>query len=123
MFTIRNSTFETNSSSTHSIVIGTEKQFEDWRAGTLLYKHYAWSYDKLEKGFYTLEELKQYLIDDGEYTKVDIEAMDQDELLDILREDDIVDYDNWYENLEHDTHTYTTASGEKIVIECAYGYD
>lgn len=38
---IRRNVFETNSSSTHSLSICTEQEFEDWKAGKLLYDRWG----------------------------------------------------------------------------------
>lgn len=76
----------------------------------------------MSKGFYTIDELKQNLIAKGEYTEAELSEMDEDDLLQVLRDDSCYDYDSWYEELEHDTTTYTTPNGENIIIECAYGY-
>lgn len=123
MLTIRNNTFETNSSSTHSIVIGTEDQFNQWSNGQVFYKSYAWSSDTLKQGFYTKEELIEDYVNKGDYTREELINMDEDEFIYLLNEDDIYDRDGWRSYLEHDVTTYTTPGGEKIIIECAYGYD
>ena len=51
MITIRNGTFETNSSSTHSIVIAMKKQFNDWISGNCFYLMYTKFSKDMEKGF------------------------------------------------------------------------
>jgi hypothetical protein len=40
MINVRGGTFETNSSSTHSIVICSKKQFDDWKSGKVLFDPY-----------------------------------------------------------------------------------
>ena len=39
MIKIRNNTFETNSSSTHTMVIGPKSQIEEWMKGKLVYDY------------------------------------------------------------------------------------
>ena len=52
---IRFGTFETNSSSTHSLVIGTPEQIEKWENGEL----FIYYYDDYATEFKTKEELDQ----------------------------------------------------------------
>ena len=40
MLQVREGTFETNSSSTHSIVVCSKKQFDDWKSGKVLFDPY-----------------------------------------------------------------------------------
>ena len=123
MLTIRNSTFETNSSSTHSMVIATEDEFNKWKSGEMLYKTWAWSTDKLKEGLHLKEVCIEELLKDGSITEKELLEADEDELLEMLQEGDFYTYDNWREDLEHETAEYTTPGGEKLIIECAYGYD
>ena len=52
LINIRQGIFESNSSSTHSMVIGMEDDFKKWKAGELLY-YRSYNYPN---GFYTKEE-------------------------------------------------------------------
>lgn len=103
---IRLGTFETNSSSTHSLVIGTPEQIEKWENGELFVNFC----DTYATEFKTQEELNQ------------MEAEDKDNF---WREDwkngtewrDTLDY------LSQDSHMFTTPKGETLEIVSAYGYD
>ena len=61
---IRRNVFETNSSSTHSLSICTEQEFEDWKAGKLLFDRwgerfilpYQLSEEEKSKGVYSKQE-------------------------------------------------------------------
>ena len=122
MKTIRANTFETNSSSTHSMIILTEEE-----------------YDKLESG-------ELYLNDDEVITKEEaknifLKHMNEDkyEYDDNLSfEENIKNYldefeyysseypqslENWKEEdeLESDTNIYISPSGDKLRIICKYG--
>ena len=117
MKTIRMGTFETNSSSTHSIAICTKEQYEKWTNGELYLNE---SYDKdniLEgKEFITKDEAINFL---KHYDYIN----EEDEDLDYsLREYDIHSYNSWGEDYEHDSHSFTTPSGDEMVAECYYGY-
>lgn len=120
-FTYRYGIFESNSSSTHSMVIGMEDDFEKWRTGELLY--YT-SYE-LPKGFYTKEEAITEIKDDPYYRNNDFDSMDEDELKEYLYDYGFVDYDQFCDNeyLETDYNTFVTPKGEKVCVICKYGYD
>lgn len=123
MKTIRANTFETNSSSTHSMIILTEEE-----------------YDKLESG-------ELYLNDDEVITKEEaknifLKHMNEDKYMyddDLSFEENIKNYldefeyypseypqslETWKEGdeLESDTNIYISPSGDKLKIICKYGY-
>ena len=120
MITIRQNTFETNSSSTHSICICTKDQHDKWVKGEL-YLNNTWKWDdedELLKGkkFITKEEAINFL---KHYNS----GYDEDEDLDyLLSERSIYSYEGWGEDYEHDSHAFTTPSGDEMVAECYYGY-
>ena len=122
MKTIRANTFETNSSSTHSMIILTEEE-----------------YNKLESG-------ELYLNDDEVITKEEaknifLKHMNEDKYEydnDLSFEENIKNYldefeyysgeypqslENWKEEdeLESDTNIYISPSGDKLRIICKYG--
>lgn len=122
MKTIRANTFETNSSSTHSMIILTEEE-----------------YNKLESG-------ELYLDDDEVITKEEaknifLKHMNEDKYEydnDLSFEENIKNYldefeyysseypqslENWKEEdeLESDTNIYISPSGDKLRIICKYG--
>ena len=136
MIKIRNNTFETNSSSTHSMVIGLKSQIEDWIKGKLIYDYRNDEFISLEaahevllrelseegKAYFnlSLEEKKAYL--EGGYPWDTVESY-EDEL---YRENYLFTYDSYcdyYERLETETTYYKTPGGEEIGIICSYGYD
>ena len=122
MKTIRLGTFETNSSSTHSMVICSEEEYKKWAAGELYASRW---YD----GFKTKEEVieearKEY------YEKFDSEGNfipdDEYETVEEFLNDwhtEWYDLDNWAGDLECDENSYTSPSGDEIKIVCRYGYD
>lgn len=100
---IRFGTFETNSSSTHSLVIGTPEQIEKWENGELFINYI----DDYATVFKTKEELDQ---------------MEETEKF-FYRDDwkDGAGWDEATECLEHDSKTIITPKGEILDIVCAYG--
>lgn len=102
---VRLGVFETNSSSTHSLVICTKEEYEKWKSGELLY------------------------VDDTYPLKINLESklVSQDkakELIDAGVDDyNICDFESWSRENEEDVHYYTTKNGEELVIRCYYGHD
>ena len=126
MKTIRANTFETNSSSTHSMIILTEEENEKLNSGELYLNN---TYDAT-------------IITKEEAYKIFLEVMESDNYMqdsEYSLEENIKDYlencddryelpcslDNWtYEDyLATDINHYTSPSGDKLVIICKYGND
>lgn len=133
---IRRGVFETNSSSTHSLTICTEEEFEQWKEGKLLFnkynnthfvkanklsdydkkcaaQHYEDNKDEFFKDWSDLsqsEKEKYYT----KYAKENYIANEDDETYEEWRHDDY---------LEIFVSKYTSKSGDKIVAFGKYGYD
>ena len=126
MKTIRFNTFETNSSSTHSMIILTEEEEQKLNSGELYLKN---KYD-------------DELITKEEAYKIFLDAMNNDNYIqdpEYSLEENIQDYlencddryelpcslDQWTESdyLKIDVNRYTSPSGDKIKIICKYGND
>lgn len=112
--------FESNSSSTHSMIIGMEDDYKKWENGELLYKRYE------NQGFYTKEEAIDILKEIPWYKNRDInfDTIDPEELNEWLEDEGFISAD-WLDNdeLEHDYNEFVTPSGEKICMICRYGWD
>lgn len=100
MIQVRQGIFETNSSSTHSLTMCTNSDFEKWKNGELIYDYYN---DKLVPVTDEIRALKE----DGD--------------------DEYVTYENFkdwsYMDLESFEQRYTTPGGEEVVAFGYYGYD
>jgi hypothetical protein len=119
---IRQGVFETNSSSTHSITMCTQNEFNDWRNGKLYRNNCWWSSatsNLKNKAFLTYDEAIE-LIKTSSYYKPIEKYEDIDEY---LKEYEIYSYENWGNDYETDVTHYTTPNGENIVAVCYYGYD
>lgn len=135
MIKVRNGTFETNSSSTHSMVIGPKSQIEEWMRGKLVYDYDNDKFISLEaaheaflkklseedRAYFNLsfEEKEAYLEERSPWSTV--EGYESE----LYRESCLFTHSNYcdyYENLETDTTYYTTPGGEEIGIICSYGY-
>lgn len=106
---IRFGTFETNSSSTHSLVIGTPEQIASWEDGELFINYY----DDYATEFKTKEELDQMEAEAKEKGK----HFYRDEWKNGEEWDEATEY------LDHDSQIITTPGGEQLSIVCAYGRD
>lgn len=116
MIQVRKSVFETNSSSTHSLVMAVESEFSRWENGEVYYcSHwYSWSRpedkNKFVVGrFYPVEEVDAYF-----------ESIDEErDTYDFSTYDEFCESDS----LEVEDYSYTTPGGEVIKAVAKYGYD
>lgn len=136
---VRRMTFETNSSSTHSITICSEETYNKWCDGKVLFGD--WNQDFIEAGELTPYDYEcakaKYESSKGKYYKnwEELSAEDQKDytmeyvLKEIKRRnyDEYLTYDEWADRHNNGIETfskhYTTASGDNIVAFGYYGYD
>lgn len=122
MRVVRLSVFETNSSSTHSMVIVTPEEFKQWKNGDIM--KYRWedkfvSREECEK---IISEIKQ---DIAVKYKCSVEDIETYELISEYDEDIPLDFEQYDDakDLEYDINHYTTKNGEDLVIICWFGND
>lgn len=143
MLKIRKNVFETNSSSTHCLVIGTASDFEKWEDGEVYY-YDSWrsdgqrfitkeeAIDKLKNSEYknsdtdkAIRYLETYELDASDYDDDEDEA--KRAIFEEMASKDIYEHDYYIndhcEYLESQETTYNTPGGETIRILCHYGYD
>ena len=133
---IRRGVFETNSSSTHSITMCSESEYDKWKNGELYF-------DRDNDCFCTKEDIikrakeKQNLYKqrqkNGEtvyhYQEEYINATNDEELFKIEnnKDKDYMTYDEFwdYYSEEYETfkESYTTENNEKVIAFGYYGYD
>lgn len=125
---VRSNTFETNSSSTHSICMCTKDQYVNWvsdwsdlKADSILY---------YEEEFVTVEEAvknvsNRYHEEIKLSDVLDASSPDHDDAIDALREDGYVTCDDWDDYVENETYydEFTTPNGETVVAFGYYGWD
>ena len=108
---IRRNVFETNSSSTHSLVMAVDSDFDRWERGEVYYCRYTYgaAREKFEMDkFYSVEEV------DAFYASIDEDRDDYD----------FCTYDEFTNTaLEVDEYPYTTPNGEVVRAVAKYGYD
>lgn len=114
MIQVRKNVFETNSSSTHSLVMAVKSDFDKWEKGEVYYCN-CWYSHKGDK--YHFEEGKFY-------PKAEIEAY-YEEIGDERDPYDFCTYEEFCDDeyLEVETYSYTTPGGEVVEAVAKYGYD
>lgn len=128
MIQIRQGVFETNSSSTHSITIAPESDFNKWKNGEVYLNDGWWSSDddpSKDKTFLTKDEAIN-LLGSYEYYKrnEDLNDMNDEELNEVFRDWDIYTFENYWDDYleDYETH-YTTEHGDNIIVFGQYGYN
>ena len=135
MISIRRNTFETNSSSTHSITMLDNDNYQAWVAGKVYMNRYPESYynkkyyfskntDLASKEFVTLDELRKMFAEaDKEDMKHIAEDLDDMELY----EYDFYSYEAYQDRMnqfeDNWEMSHTTASGEVVWCLGYAGYD
>ena len=121
MFKIRQGVFETNSSSTHSLILCSKDEYKKLKQEELFID--AW-----DNSLITLEEAKnRYMADAKKYNIdcPDIYNVSKEEAIDLLNDYDVArTFDNYSSNyFERFEKEYTTPNGESIVAFGYYGFD
>lgn len=116
---IRRGVFETNSSSTHSITMCSQEEYDKWNKGDVLLDK-GWN---AKKRFISKEEAIEKL-KDNEYYK-DLDFNDKEAVEEALKEEELYTSEQYFDNdyLEIFESTYTTENGETIVAFGLYGHD
>lgn len=128
MKTIRQGCFETNSSSTHSITLCMESEFEKWKNGELYWNRWDEKLvpkEEVEKEFAKIRE--EFISENPGFDENDEEW--QEELEKYINEDGKTYYSyedfNDYEYMEYETYedSLKTPNGEIVVAFGYYGND
>ncbi len=132
MKTIRYGTFETNSSSTHSLLILTEEENKKLNSGemfiTCAYDYTIINKEQRDKLLIeAMQDQNDWLISKNkEPYKTFEEFLESDYISSIKSDlpmtlDELVDYENDYS--DHEVDFYTSPSGDKLIIHAFYGYN
>lgn len=125
---IRQGFFETNSSSTHSMIIMSKEDYNKWNSDEVCFDSSNGSTVSFEMRNCMVAEIILYNMYMSEHP-VDVVSIDLIEKF--IHEDGIWEYpfsskefDNWLENsyLEVDYTTYVTKNNESLKIICTYGH-
>jgi hypothetical protein len=131
MKTIRHGTFETNSSSTHSLLILTEEEDKKLNSGemfiTSAYDYTIINKEKRDELLKTMmDEHNAYLVFLGKEPYESVEQFLESDHFEDNRSDfpmtldDLFDYND---GSNHDMEFYTSPSGDNLIIHAFYGYD
>ena len=121
MIQIRQGVFETNSSSTHSITIASESDFDKWKNGDVYLNDGWWGSDddpNKDKTFLTRDEAINLLESSGSRAyRGDWDDMCGESLDEELSEWGIYTFENyWNDYLEHYENHYATEHGDAVVV-------
>ena len=122
MIQIRKNTFETNSSSTHSITISTASEFRDLKAGKL-YVADTEVWDLADARNWLDEYSHEKIAEFDEYLRIE----DYDSINDMLEEECIISYAEWKRRIKnqglevYEKH-FITPRGDDMVAWGRYGY-
>ena len=133
MLVARRNTFETNSSSTHSLIMCSGDEYEQLKNGDALIKDHSSvvnrsnKLDEIIDNKYTLEEYlnycKEYNLNAEDVNTIfdNIDDLNEEE---IIETSDLCTLDTFLDNeyLEDFRKSYTTKNGEKIIAFGLYGY-
>jgi hypothetical protein len=110
---IRIGTFETNSSSTHTLVIVNKDEYEKFKNGEMIW-------NREEGKLQTIEDAKKSLIADRKRWDKSFEAS-EDEIEELI-EDETETYDEFGSGYETFEQEFETQSGDKIIAFGYFGY-
>ena len=111
---IRRGVYETNSSSTHSLTMCSEEEYDKWCSGELLFCEWGHKFESKED---VIKKLKE------KYP--DVNWDDEDKVHDIFEDCGITTSDEYFDDeyLETFEETYTTPNNEKVIAFGKYGYN
>lgn len=119
---LRRGTFETNSSSTHSITMCNESDYDKWVNGELYLAR--WGYK--DKNFITKKEYEFELQEFINKYSDKYDTQDREELENEFIDDyGFLSFEDWCDNFDYETEKseFTTPSGDKVIALCYYGND
>ena len=127
MIQIRPNTFETNSSSTHSLVMCTMIEYVEFAKGNLYYV----DWNTAPKKFMTFTEVIDWMTETHKLHSDDVEELnkmyqknDLDGVAEYLRDHDVYTQDTYDDNDYEDFYEeFVTPGGETVVTFGHYGYD
>lgn len=127
MKSIRIGVFETNSSSTHSLTMCSQQDYNNWESGKVyLNEGSGWASfsENKNKKFVTKEEAIEILTNSKYPPTTDLNSLNDEELDEYFKEQEIYSCGSYFEDeyLEGFDEKYTTPSGEVVVAFGKFGY-
>lgn len=120
---VRKGVFETNSSSTHTMIMCTDEEYQKFEDGEMLI---YW----MDEELFSYDDIVDLIADDYYKDKFSESGIDITDKRAVVKWaaaniDDLQDADDFYDDtcLETFSQSFTTESGEKVVAFGKYGYD
>lgn len=120
---VRKGVFETNSSSTHTMIMCTGEEYQKFEDGEMLI-------DWMDEELFSYDDIVDLITDDYYKDKFSESGIDITDKRAVVKWaaaniDDLQDADDFYDDtcLETFSQSFTTESGEKVVAFGKYGYD
>lgn len=125
---IRQSVFETNSSSTHSLTIVSKEDYENWEKENLFINNGdAWGSlsENKNKSFVTKEEVIEILTNSKYPPDEDLNTLNEEELSEVFSDNGFKTKETYYDEMEYETfeQEYTTKNGDTTIAFGYYGHD
>lgn len=125
---VRSNTFETNSSSTHSICMCTKDQYDSWASDWDNLEADSVLYSNCEEKLVAVEEAVKYANRYHDYVELsdilDTDSPKHDDAVDYMRDEGFMtcdDFDNYTEEAYY--KEFVTSGGETVVAFGNYGWD
>lgn len=125
---VRSNTFETNSSSTHSICMCTKDQYDSWASDWDSLEADSVIYSNCEEKLVAVEEAVKYANRYHDYVELsdilDTDSPKHDDAVDYMRDEGFMtcdDFDDYTEETYYEE--FMTPGGETVVAFGNYGWD
>lgn len=125
---VRSNTFETNSSSTHSICMCTKDQYDSWASDWDSLKADSVIYSNCEEKLVAVEEAVKYANRYHDYVELsdifDTDSPKHDDAVDYMRDEGFMTCDDFDDYTEESYYKeFVTPGGETVVAFGNYGWD
>lgn len=125
---VRSNTFETNSSSTHSICMCTKDQYDSWASDWDSLKADSVIYSNCEEKLVAVEEAVKYANRYHDYVELsdifDTDSPKHDDAVDYMRDEGFMTYDDFDDYTKESYYKeFVTPGGETVVAFGNYGWD
>lgn len=125
---VRSNTFETNSSSTHSICMCTKDQYDSWASDWDSLKADSVIYSNCEEKLVAVEEAVKYANRYHDYVELsdifDTDSPKHDDAVDYMRDEGFMTCDDFDDYTEESYYKeFVTPVGETVVAFGNYGWD
>lgn len=122
---VRRGVFETNSSSTHSLTMCSESEFNEFEKGNMYIEKWGSELYTKEKLIEKLKQIKDWRTKNLKYSGVDWD--NEEEFKKVLEESDYCTCEEYWDTVSEEYETfeksYVSKNGEKVIAFGYYGYN